>query len=62
MMQYLTIKEASELAQVSRWTISRWVKTQHVRAVKFGSSIRIEVESLRAFLDAKMNDTIKAQS
>ena len=62
MKPYLDIQEACELANVSRWTIFRWLKTRHVRAVKVGRSIRIKAESLRAFLDAQQTDTMKAQS
>ena len=62
MMPCLTIKDASELANVSRWTLIRWVKPRFVRAVKKDESIRIEAESLRAFLDTKKTDTKKVKS
>lgn len=53
MMQYLTIKEASELAHVSRRTISRWRTAKLIRFIMFGRSIRIDTASLREFLDRR---------
>ena len=49
-MQYLTIKEASELAHVSRRTIGRWMTAKHIRFVANERCIRIDAASLREFL------------
>ena len=50
MKPYLTIKEASELAHVSRRTIGRWRTAKRIHFITFGRSIRIETASLREFL------------
>ena len=53
MMQYLTIKEAAELAHVSRRTLGRWRTAKRIRFITFGRSIRIDSASLREFLDRR---------
>ena len=50
MMPYLTIKEACELAHVSRRTIGRWMTAQRIHFVTTGRGIRIDADSLREFL------------
>ena len=53
--EWLTVKEACQLAKVSRWTIRRWIVAGSVRAIKLGkartSRVRIDVASLRAHME-----------
>ena len=50
----LKMKDACALAQVSRWTMSRWLKAGYVKGIKFGESknshVRIYEDSLRDYL------------
>ena len=63
--EYVTIKEACEIAKVSRWTIRRWTKLPDngIIVVKLGtaksSPVRIEKDSFMAFLTSK---TIKSNA
>ena len=59
MMQYLTIKDASELAHVSRRTIGRWMTAKHIRFVANERCIRIDAASLREFLARRANPRSK---
>lgn len=57
MKEYISIKMACEIAQVSRWTLHRLVASGHVQAVRFdkdkSSPIYIDADSLQAFLAEK---------
>lgn len=47
--EFLTLKEASSLINVSRWTISRAVETNRLKAVRLGRRIvirRSDIDSL----------------
>ena len=53
MNQYLTVKNACELAHVSRRTIGRWMTSRLIRFVTTGHGIRIDAASLQEFLDLR---------
>ena len=63
--EYVTIKEACEIAKVSRWTIRRWTKLPDngIIVIKLGtaksSPVRIEKESFMAFLASR---TVKSDA
>lgn len=59
MMPYLTMKEACELAHVSRRTIGRWITAKRIHFVTTGRSIRIDAASLREFLARRANTQSK---
>ncbi len=47
--EFLTISEASELLNVSRWTISRAIAAERLKAVRMGSRViirRIDIDQL----------------
>lgn len=52
--EYIPVKEACLIANVSRWTIARWIKCGYIRAIKTGSKkngrVKIVKESLYAYL------------
>jgi excisionase family DNA binding protein len=48
--QYLTIKEAAELARVSRDSLRRWIGAGRLTARRAGRELRIERSALEAFL------------
>ena len=52
-MQYLTIKEASELAHVSRRTIGRWMTAKRIHFNTTSRGIRIDADSLREYLASR---------
>lgn len=51
---FTPMKKACEIAHISRWTMRRWIKNGHVRAIKVGkaksSRVMIDEASLYAFL------------
>ena len=57
MKKFLSLNEACEFAHVSRWTMHRWIASGLVRTVKDSkdksSPIRIDAETLQAFLAGK---------
>ena len=55
MMPYLTIKEACELAHVSRRTIGRWRTARRIHFVTTSRGIRIDAVSLREYLANRVN-------
>ncbi|HEX8637336.1 MAG TPA: excisionase family DNA-binding protein [Pyrinomonadaceae bacterium] len=47
--EFLTISEASELLNVSRWTISRAIAGERLKAVRMGSRViirRLDIDQL----------------
>lgn len=53
--QHLTVDEVADLLRVSRWSISRYIKSGNLRATKApgpNGAIRIPVSSYRAYIDA----------
>ena len=57
MKEFISLKEVCEFAHVSRGTMRRWIASGLVHAVKDckdkSSPIRIEAETLQAFLAGK---------
>lgn len=50
-LRIYTVKEVAELLQVSKMTISRYIKAGKLKSVKLGSMHRIADDDLRKFLE-----------
>ena len=50
--EYISVKDACLIANVSRWTIARWIKRGYIRAIKTGLSKHGRVKILKASLYA----------
>lgn len=63
---FLTVEEACAFARVSRWTLRRWIRKGHVRALKFGrcknAPVRIDAESLLQYLESLVIPVIETES
>ncbi len=50
MDEYLTVAEVAQRLKVTRQAVYNWIKDGRLRAVKVGTSVRIPLEAVRAFL------------
>jgi excisionase family DNA binding protein len=49
--QYLSIKHAASLIDVSHWTICKWIQERRIPFSRFGRAIRIHVDDLVGFAE-----------
>jgi len=48
---YLKIKDAAELLDVSEWTVRKWIRLGMLKHYRFGGAIRIYIEDLFSFAE-----------
>ena len=49
---YLTVQDVSDLLQLSHITIYKYIREQKLEAIEFGGHYRIEVASLKQFIQS----------
>ena len=57
--QLLNYKQAAEFLQVSERTVYTLVKEGQLRIVRFGRTVRIDQDDLRAFVDRAKTQRVK---
>jgi excisionase family DNA binding protein len=56
LVKLLTPEDVAELCGVTRKTVYRWIKQDHLRAIRFGTLLRIHPNELNRFIDEQSDD------